>query len=132
MLKTLSILADSFQLDTKSLKEAAHFRMLHLADDLCASMPYTLGLIEPHHTAVYGGTVVPRVPAPLKVAVKATTASLLCWPLTMATMLSGIPERHHNYLRNRLFDVSKIVNDGVLEGVAAGFSIIPPSSANIP
>ena len=132
MLKTLSILAESFQLDTKSLEEAAHLRMLHLADDLCASVPYTLGLIEPHHAAVHDGTVVSKVPASVNVSVKATTASLLCWPLTMATMLSGIPERHHHYLTNRLLDVSEIVNDGVLEGVAAGFSTIPQSSANAP
>ena len=131
MLKTLSILAESFRLDTKSLEEAVHLRILHLADDLCASVPYTLGLIEPHHAAVHDGTVVPRVPASVHVAVKATTASLLCWPLTMATMLSGIPERHHIYLRNRLLDVSEIVNDGVLEGVAIGFSKIPQSSANV-
>ena len=122
MLKTLSILAASFQLDTKSLEEAAHSRILHLADDLCASVPYTLGLIEPHHAAVHDGNVVFKVSGSVNVAVKATTASLLCWPLTIATMLSGIPERHHHYLRNRLLDVSEIVNDGVLEGVAAGFS----------
>ena len=132
MLKTLSILAGFFQLDTKSLEEAAHLRMLHLADDLCASVPYTLGLIEPHPTAVHDGTVTIKVPASVNVTVKATTASLLCWPLTMATMLSGIPERHHHYLRNRLLDVSEIVNDGVLEGVAAGYSTVPQSSANVP
>ena len=132
LLKTLSILDESFQLDTKSLEEAAHLRMLYLANDLCASVPYTLGLVQPHHAAVHNGTVVSNIPASVNVAVKATTASLLCWPLTMATMLSGIPERHHLYLRNRLLDVSEIVNDGVLRGVAAGFSTIPQSSANRP
>lgn len=72
MLKTLSILAKSFQLDTKSLEEAAHLRMLHLANDLCASVPYTLGLIEPHQAAVHDGIVVFKVPPSLNVAVKAT------------------------------------------------------------
>jgi hypothetical protein len=132
MLKTLSVLAESADSDTESLEEDAKLRMQRLADDLCASVPYMLGLIETHHVAGHDVTVVTKVPASLKVAVKATTASFLCWPLTMATMVSGIPERHQRYLRNRLLDVSEIVDDGVLERIAAGFSPISHCSANVP
>ena len=70
-------------------------RILRLADDLCASLPYTLGLTEPHGVAGHSSTV------SLKVEVKAATASFLCWPLTMASMVSEISERHYRYLRNR-------------------------------
>ena len=132
MLKTLSVLAEFPDSDTESLEEAAKLRIQRLADDLCASVPYMLGLIETHHVAGHDVTVVTKVPTSLKVAVKATTASFLCWPLTMATMESGIPERHRRYLRNRLLDVSEIVDDGVLERIAAGFSPISHYSANVP
>jgi len=131
VLKTLSILAESPDSDAESLGEAARLRIQHLADDLCASVPYMLGLIETHHVAGNDVAVVTRVPVSLKVAVKATTVSFLCWPLTMATMISGIPERHQRYLRNRLLDVSEIVDDGVLERIAVGFSPIS-HSANEP
>jgi len=132
MLKTLSVLAESPNSDTESLEEAAKLRIQRLAGDLCASVPYMLGLIETHQVAGHGATVITKVPASLKVAVKASTASFLCWPLTMATMVSGISERHQRYLRNRLLDVSEIVDDGVLEIIAAGFSPISRCSANIP
>ena len=132
MLKTLSVLAQSPDSDTESLEEAVRLRIQRLADDLCASVPYMLGLIQTHHVTGHDFTVVTKVPASLKVAVKATTASFLCWPLTMATMVSGIPGRHQLYLRNRLLDVSEIVDDGVLERIAAGFSPISHCSANVP
>lgn len=124
MLKTLSVLAESSDSDTESLEEAVKLRIQRLADDLCASVPYMLGLIEPHDVAGHDVTVVTKTPASPKQAVKATTAAFLCWPLTMATMVSGIPERHQRYLRNRLLDVSEIVDDGVLERIAADFSSI--------
>lgn len=132
ILKTLSVLAESLHSDTESLEEAVRLRILRLADDLCASLPYTLGLIEPYHVAGHSSAVVIKVPTSLKVDVKATTASFLCWPLTMASMVSEIPERHHRYLRNRLLDVSEIVGDGVLEGIATGFSTTLQRSANAP
>ncbi len=132
MLKTLSVLPKSPDSDTESLEEAAKLRIQRLADDLCASVPYMLGLIETHHVAGHDVSVVTKVPASLKVTVKATAASFLCWPLTMATMVSGIPERHQCYLRNRLLDVSEIVDDGVLERIAAGFSPISHCSPKVP
>lgn len=132
MLKILSVLAESPDSNTESLEKAAKLRIQYLADDLCASVPYMLGLIETHHVAGHDVTVVTKVPASLKVAVKATTASFLCWPLTMATMVSGIPEGHQRYLRDRLLDVSEIVDDGVLERIAAGFSPTSHRSANVP
>jgi hypothetical protein len=131
MLKTLSVLAESPDSDTESLEEAAKLRIQRLAGDLCASVPYMLGLIETHHVAGHDVTVVTKVPASPKVATKATAASFLCWPLTMAIMVSGIPEQHQRYLRNRLLDVSEIVDDGVLERIAAGFSPISRCSANV-
>jgi hypothetical protein len=135
MLKTLSVLAESpdsdSESDTESLEEAAKLRIQRLAGDLCASVPCMLGLIETHHVARHDVTVVTKIPASLKVATKATAASFLCWPLTMATMVSGIPEQHQRYLRNCLLDVSEIVDDGVLERIAAGFSPISRCSANV-
>ena len=135
MLKTLSVLAESpgsdSEYNTESLEEAAKLRIQRLAGDLCASVPCMLGLIETHHVAGHDVTVVTKVPASLKVATKATAASFLCWPLTMATMVSGIPEQHQRYLRNCLLDVSEIVDDGVLERIAAGFSPMSRCSANV-
>ena len=94
MPKTLSVLAESPDFETEFLEEAAKLRIMRLADDLCASVPYTLGLIESHHEAGYDSNLLTKVPASPKVVVKAITVSFLCWPLTMATMVSGIPERH--------------------------------------
>ncbi|KAF8847300.1 hypothetical protein BDZ45DRAFT_709729 [Acephala macrosclerotiorum] len=99
--KTLSVLQD---FDTNNLNEAAKLRTTLLANDLCASVPFMLGLILPF----------------LRFVVKASTASFLCWPLAMATMMSGIPCEQHYYLRSRLRDVSEIVDDGVLKVIAEG------------
>jgi hypothetical protein len=132
ILKTLTVLAESPDSNAESLEEAVKLRIQRLADDLCASVPYMLGLIETDHVGGHDVTVVTNVPVSRKVAVKAITVSFLCWPLTMATTVSGIPERHRRYLRNCLLDVSKIVDDGVLERIAAGFSPRSHCSANVP
>ena len=75
--------------------------------------------------------IVTEVWVSLKVAIRATAASFLCWPLAMATMISGIPERHQHYSRSRLLDVSEMVNDGVLERIAPGFSPMLQRSENV-
>ena len=117
VIKTVALLPESQRSDTKSLEEAGKSRTQGLAHDLCASVPYMLGLIETHTGD--GITVITKAPAALKVAVQGISASFLCWPLTMATTISGISERHQRYLRNRLLDVSEIVDDGMLERIAS-------------
>ncbi|CAG8954325.1 hypothetical protein HYFRA_00005948 [Hymenoscyphus fraxineus] len=111
ILKTITSITWSFglaidQADTKSVIQ-------FLTDDMCASIPYMLKLIDIHET-----TATPRPTS--EISVKATTAFLLAWPLAMTTMLSRIPGRHLRYLKSRLLDVSEIANDGVLERVAVG------------
>lgn len=54
----------------------------------------------------------------MKMAVKASTGSLLCWPLNELVMISGVSERHLRYARDRMLDVSEIVDDGVMAGIA--------------
>ena len=132
MLKTLSVLAEIPDSDTVSLEEAAKLRIRRLADDLYTSVPYMSGLVETHHVARHDVTVVTKIPASLRAAVEDTTASFLCWPLAMATMVSGTPERRQRYLRNGLLDVSEIVDDGMLERIAASFSSVSHCSTNGP
>lgn len=91
-----------------------------LANDLCASIPYMLGLIELDQIVGQEIAVVGRVAVSRKSPVKATEASFLCWPLVMSTMVDGIEGRQKEYLKKRLLEVSEIVNDGVLERVAGG------------
>ena len=130
MLKTLYLLAKSPYSDTQFLQEAAKLRIQYLADDLCASVPYALGLVETHLMAEHNVIIVPKLPTSLDRGGKAMTASLLCWPLIIATMISGISGPHQHYLRDRLLDVSEIVDDGMLEQIAAGFSTAATGPAN--
>ena len=134
VLKTLAVIAGSPDSDMESLKaleEAAKLTVKRLADDLCASVPDVLGLIEMHHVEP-DFTVVTKIPPSLDRSGKAITSSFLCWPLTIAATVCGIPEQHQRYLRDRLLDVSEIVNDGALERIAASFSSLSHASANLP
>ncbi|KAF2489369.1 hypothetical protein BU16DRAFT_586436 [Lophium mytilinum] len=127
-LKILSLLAGFPEINTASLIGAVHLRIQHLANELCASVPYMLGLLEKGRETDGVAIITCKDMGSLKCAVKGATVSFLCWPLTMATMLSTIPAKHQRYLRERLLDVSEIVDDGVLERVAAGFSSPSDSS----
>lgn len=80
--KTLSVLQD---FDTNNLKKAAKLRTTLLANDLCASVPFMLGLVELQHVAAQDVALI-KIPPFLKFVVKASTASFLCWPLAMVTM----------------------------------------------
>lgn len=111
MLRIISLLPWSPELAIED--ESTKSRIQSLAEDLCASIPYILGMIEIHDT------IATKIPASSRVSVKAITASLLAWPLAMTTMIWWISERHLRYLKRRLLDVSEIVDDGVLERVAA-------------
>ncbi|KAE8448474.1 hypothetical protein EG329_009355 [Mollisiaceae sp. DMI_Dod_QoI] len=120
ILKTMSVLNKLPESNSNAPEEAAKLKTTLLADDICASVPFMLGLIEVNEMAGDNITVVSKTPSSLKFAVKASTASFLCWPLAMATMMSGISCLQHFYLRSRLIDVSEIVDDGVLERIAEG------------
>ena len=121
ILKVLSMFDESPDADGNIFEEAARLRVRHLADNLCASIPYILGLVENRHVTGTGVTVTARIPTSLKLAVKSNSASFLCWPLSMASMLPSIPERHQSYLKTCLLNLSEIVDDAVLEKLASGF-----------
>lgn len=123
MLKALSMLARYPSSEIQLLTEAVKSRTEWLADGLCASLPYMLGLLESHHMTRLNVAIVTKDVASSKIAVTASTASFLCWPLTMAIMLSGLSVQHQRYLRDRLLDVSEIVDDGLLKRIATG---MPP------
>lgn len=134
VLKTLAVIAGSPDSDIESLEaleEAAKSTVQRLADDLCASMPDIFGLIETHHAGP-DFTVVTKIPPSLDRSAKAITTSFLCWPLTIAAMVWGIPEQHQRYMRDCLLYVGEIVNDGALERIAACFSSLSHDSANFP
>lgn len=122
MLKILSVFGMSPGLLTISLLQATSSRVLLLANDLCRGIPYMLGLIEPRLEPGQDVIAVVKVPASLKPAVRASTAYFLCWPLNEAIMMSRIPDRHRHYIRDRLLDISEIVDDGVMAKVALVFS----------
>ena len=125
MLKALSILAGYPGSEVRLLKEAVKSRSECLADDFCASVPYMLGLLENYQMTGLDATITTKDLTSSKITVTASTAAFLCWPLTMVIMLSGLSMRHQRYLRDRLLEVSEIVDDGLLERIANG---VPPGS----
>ncbi|KAL2367425.1 hypothetical protein BDBG_16869 [Blastomyces gilchristii SLH14081] len=130
ILQALSILDGLVDSDstTEPLVEAVKVTTEHLSDDICASVPYMLGLVEAG-CAIADDVIIADPPASTKRTVKATTAGLLCWPLATAVMVSGIPEKHELYLKSCLLEVSEIVDDGVLERLAVFFPRLSKSSS---
>ncbi|OAX84227.1 hypothetical protein ACJ72_01413 [Emergomyces africanus] len=118
-LSTLAGMTDSNGAN-EPLAKSVKLTMLQLSDDVCASVPYMFGRVQPGG-ATGGEVTITASPASSKIAVKATTAALLCWPLATAAMVAGIPEKHEQYLTNCLREVSEIVDDGVLERLAVFF-----------
>ncbi|KAF7929190.1 uncharacterized protein EAE98_005109 [Botrytis deweyae] len=112
ILKVFHSEIESSKPDTKFQEDIVILNMEKLALDFCASLPFVLGWIE------LGGTGMKMVRKGRRNAVKASTASLVCWPLTVSTIVSEIPEQHRSYLKSRLRDVSELVDDGVLETIA--------------
>jgi len=131
--KALYVLSGTSGFDADSLSVVTKFFMQRLADDLCASVPYMLDLLEIDRKSGHDITVTAKAQmSSLKGTVKATTASFLCWPLVMATGVSALPEKHLRYLSDRLLDVSELVDDGVLEKVAMSGSSISRGSRGVP
>ncbi|KAL8916204.1 MAG: hypothetical protein Q9208_008656 [Pyrenodesmia sp. 3 TL-2023] len=118
MLRILSLTERSLGSNAESLTPAVSLRIQGLADELCASIPYSLGLVEADWANGCDVAIIRRVPASLNMVVKASEASFLCWPLNEALMVSGVPGRHQRYIRDRMLDVSEVVDDGVMERVA--------------
>lgn len=129
VIKVLIRLGEHSKPDTKVVWEAATLRIQCLADDFCASMPYVLGMLGKDR-AKHDADVVIKTSSSLKDTVTASTASFLCWPLSMVITLSAIPERHRLYFKARLLDLSVIVDDGLLERLATSSSPEPPSSTS--
>ncbi|KAM3074966.1 hypothetical protein ACMFMG_007570 [Clarireedia jacksonii] len=105
--------------DLKPMEETARSKIEKLAADFCASIPYALKTIDVF-PAAENSFVVGRSPPDQKQFVDATTATMLCWPLAMTTMVEGIPQRYMKYLKRMLLEVSELVDDGLLEGMATG------------
>lgn len=121
ILKCISIFCDPSESDLQFLKERALSRIAHLFDDLCASIPYVLGFVRTNSATGQDSAVTIEISKSLKDVVKATSASMLAWPLTMASFVDRIPQRYRLYFADRLRDVGEIVDDGTLGRVAAGF-----------
>ena len=131
MLKVLSMLAGYPGSEVRLLTEAVKSRIKCTADDFCASVPYMLGLLKSYQMtgidAIATGDLVSST-----ITVTASTAAFLCWPLTMVIMLSGLSVQHQRYLRDRLLEVSEIVDDGLLQRIATGVPPGPHGSENVP
>ncbi|KAF7893432.1 uncharacterized protein EAF02_000970 [Botrytis sinoallii] len=112
ILKVFHSEIESSKPDTKFQEDIVILNMEKLALDFCASLPFVLGWVE------LGGTGMKMVRKGRRDAVKASTASLFCCPLTVSTIVSEILEQHRSYLKSRLRDVSELVDDGVLETIA--------------
>ncbi|OJD24888.1 hypothetical protein ACJ73_03743 [Blastomyces percursus] len=132
ILQALSILDGLVGSDgtTEPLVEAVKVTTEHLSADICASVPYMLGLVETG-CAIADDVLIADPPASTKRTAKATTAGLLCWPLATAAMVSGIPEKHEQYLKSCLLEVSEIVDDGVLERLAVFFPQLSKSTSYV-
>ncbi|KAL8906761.1 MAG: hypothetical protein Q9207_001816 [Kuettlingeria erythrocarpa] len=118
MLRILSSAASRLDSDTTSRTEAVSLTIRGLADELCASIPYSLGLVEAQRASGPDVAMIKNGPASLNMVVRASAASFLCWPLNEALMVSGVPRAHQRYIRDRMLDVSEIVDDGVMARVA--------------
>lgn len=128
MLKLSPTLTQTLGPTTALLEQPARSTIHSLVDDICASVPYVLGFLG-FQTEGEGNLIVKvKVPTSLKERCKASSASSLCWPLNEAIMVSEITERHRRYLRDRILDVSEIVDDGIMKRIAADFSTTPNSS----
>ena len=132
MLKVLSMLAGLPGSGVSLMTEAVKSRTECLGDDICASVPYMLGLLESYQPTGLDVALATKDLASSKIAVTASTAAFLCWPLAMAIMLSGLSVHHQRYLRDRLHEVSEIVDDGLLERIAAGVPSGSYGSENLP
>ncbi|KAJ9628701.1 hypothetical protein H2203_002603 [Taxawa tesnikishii (nom. ined.)] len=132
-LQSFTLLDTSPTSPSTCLTQTVQSQIEQLASDFCASIPYVFGLVkatdhsdqttnEPDNVVSSSVTTVPGSGLEsLKATVKPSTAAwLLCWPLAMAMMVEQIPARQKQYLRDRLRDVSEIVEDGVLERIAGG------------
>lgn len=130
MIKTLVTLGEPLKPDKKVILGAATLRIQRLANDLCASMPYVLGMLEKGGPSKHDADFFFKTSSSLKDAVTASTASFLCWPLSVVIKLSAIPRRHKLYFKARLLDLSEIVDDGLLERLANSVSLeVPPSTS---
>jgi hypothetical protein len=118
ILQTLSSIQVPLELDLNSLKNAAKTIIHRLAEDLCESVPFTLGSIGNKQVDGQNCFFVTKPSTPLGGAIKASTAYFICWPLALVITIPDIPEGPRQYLRDRLLDVSNIVDDGVLERLA--------------
>ena len=120
MIQTLSVISKhpAGAGDIKGSKEAAESRVQALANDLCASMPYLFGILDIPFLLQQNEQLSVKTATDLQGVVTASTASLLCWPLAMANMITCLPHRHAFYLKNRLRDVSELVDDGLLGRLA--------------
>lgn len=125
LLKILSALAEVPALGTLTLREEVRSRIECLAEEMCASVPYILGLVQLYEADDDHHFLVGRILARPTTAVKPSMASSLSWPLTMATMVSGIPDRQQSYMKKSLIAVSEIVDVGFLQRIAARFSPSP-------
>ncbi|KGQ02155.1 hypothetical protein PAAG_11109 [Paracoccidioides lutzii Pb01] len=124
ILKILSILDEITNSvgTTESLAAAVKLTIKRMADDLCRSVPYMLGIFEAMAADGRDAAVITNVPTSGKITVKATTGALLCWPLAMTAMMCAIiPDKNLQYLRICMLEVSEVVHDGVLERMAAAF-----------
>ena len=121
ILRIVSSLTQSSPTDMGSAEEAVVTRMHCLVEGMCASVPYVFGLIKSPSGVTPDNSVFVKVPASLKETCKASTASHLCWSLNEAIMASGLSVRHQICLRNCILDVSDVVDDGIMERIAADF-----------
>ena len=130
IVKTLARLDEHSKPGMKVAAEAANLRIQCVADDLCASMPYMLGMLGKGGPSKPDTDVFIRTSGSLKDAVTASTASFLCWPLSVVIKLSAIPKRQKLYFKARLLDLSEIVDDGLLERLANSVSVEEPPSTS--
>jgi hypothetical protein len=118
ILQTLSAVPVPLELDLNTLKDAVRTIIYRLSEDLCESVPFTLDLVAVEQVNGQDRFSVTKASTPLSGAIKASTAYFICWPLALVITIPEIPKGPRQYLRDRLLDVSEIVDDGVLERLA--------------
>ncbi len=97
--------------DQKRLRCAANVK--EIADHLAAALPFVLDRVKMDHPNP------PSCQGSIKIntdeAVKPHLATLMVWPLTVASSVEGIDGKQQQWFRSELASIGRIVGDGILE-----------------
>jgi hypothetical protein len=98
-----------------------------MGDHLAAALPFVLERVKLDNSGS------PSCQASVKMnsgeAVKPHLATLMVWPLTVASSVEGIDEKQQQWFRSELGSIGRIFGDGILECANTQHWFLRPSAA---